>query len=421
MNMVNESRLPPHSGKQHLYITNWKKLLKIVSLGPNNVKRGYWGPVGKVQQNKMPCTKPLVRTVIKHEERIISLNTFLTRIGENFEYKANEQEQKWKEIRLKKLLKEENAQLIPCGHCAGCKLTKRSSWANRMEMELPYHENAWFLTITYNDENIPYRGTWDTYTGELIIENYSLKYDDIQKFWKNLRRYIEYHKLGDSKKMMYYAAGEYGGETHRPHYHAIVYDLPIKKDDLKEYKRKQGAIYYNCKWIEKIWNKGYVVLSPATWNAMSYTAGYTTKKIYGKEGKEFYENLGITPEDCWMSTKPAIGAQYYYDHAAEIYDKDQIMLKNGKICKPPRYFDKLFDLEHSNSKPLNDAESKEIEDITQKAESEELKAIKRERRRIANDALFAQLKQTGLTMQEYYNLKDKKMQERMKKLIRKEI
>lgn len=122
-----------------------------------------------------------------------------------------------------------------------------------------------------------------------------------------------------------------------------------------------------------------------------------------------------------MSKSPAIGARYYYDHAAEIYEKDKIQLKNGKVCKPPRYFDKLFDLEHSEAKPLSDKEMEEIEDTTIKAESEEMKAIKRERRRIANDALFAQLKQTGLTMQEYYNLKDAKMQERFKKLIREEI
>jgi hypothetical protein len=131
--------------------------------------------------------------------------------------------------------------------------------------------------------------------------------------------------------------------------------------------------------------------------------------------------MGILPEKCVMSKNPAIGKKYYEEHKDEIYKKDSIYLKNGRSCKPPRYFDKLFDLEHSHSGPLSNAESEEIEETTEKAESEELKAIKRERRRIANDALFAQLKQTGLTMQEYYTLKDAKMQERMRKLIRNEV
>ena len=367
----------------------------------------------------MPCTRPLVRTVINRQERVVSLKAYLSKTGERLEFEANPKQQKWNEQWIKKLLKEQNAQLLPCGHCPGCKMATAASWANRMEMELPYHENAWFLTLTYDNENVPYRTTWDTLTGEVITENLSLCYEDMQKFWKRLRRYIEYHEKGTGK-LMYFQAGEYGGQTHRPHYHAIVYDLPIKQEDLKVYKKARGYTYYNCKWLEKIWGMGHVILAPAEWRSMAYTARYTTKKIYGKDGKKFYEELGIMPEQCLMSKKPAIGAQYYYDHAAEIYDKDQIQLKNGKICKPPRYFDKLFDIDHG-AKPLTDEEVQKIEDITEKAESEELKAIKRERRRIANDALFAQLKQTGLTMQEYYNLKDKKMQERMSKLIRTEV
>lgn len=95
-------------------------------------------------------------------------------------------------------------------------------------MELPYHENAWFLTLTYDNENIPYRMTWDEGTGEVLVENYSLNYEDMKAFWKRLRRYLEYHEL-DKGKLMYFQCGEYGGKTHRPHYHAIVYDLPIEK------------------------------------------------------------------------------------------------------------------------------------------------------------------------------------------------
>lgn len=288
-------------------------------------------------------------------------------------------------------------------------------------MELPYHKNAWFLTLTYDNENIPYRMTWDEGTGEVLVENYSLNYEDMKAFWKRLRRYLEYHELNKGK-LMYFQCGEYGGKTHRPHYHAIVYDLPIEKDDMKEYKRKNGAIYYNVDWITKIWGKGHVVIAPAEWKAMAYTARYTTKKVYGKKGKKFYEEMGILPEKCNMSLKPAIGTQYYYEHAAEIYERDKIQLKNGRICKPPRYFDKLFDLEHSNAKPLTESEMESIEETIEKAESSELKAIKRERRRKANDALFAKLqKNNGLTMQEYYNKEEQKIQERFKKLIREEI
>ena len=307
-----------------------------------------------------------------------------------------------------------------------------------MEMELPYHDNAWFLTLTYDNENVPWSYNQglgvNKKTGEIIIENLTLNYEDMQKFWKRLRRYMDYHGLtkyettidenGKERKVSttrYYQAGEYGSQTHRPHYHAIVYDLPIKPEELKIYKQKTGFRYYNVDWLTKLWGMGHVVVAPAEWKNMAYTARYTTKKIYGKDAKKYYEELGVQPERCMMSKNPAIGMKYYEDHKDEIYAKDEIQLKNGKRCKPPRYFDKLFDLEHSNSKPLSEAESEGIEDTIVKAESEELKAIKRERRRIANDALFTQLKQTGLNMQEYYDLKDKKNQEKFKKLIREEV
>lgn len=360
----------------------------------------------------MSCTKPLVRL---STGQIIGVKTYLTRNGQYYQNLANSKEELWNEKRLLKMIREEEASLLPCGHCAGCKLAASAAWANRMEMELPYHQNAWFLTLTYDNENAPYRMTWDDLTGEVLTENLSLRYEDMQLFWKRLRDHIRYHKKSIGN-LMYFQAGEYGGKTHRPHYHAIVYDLPIKQEDLKVYKKKNGAVYYNCAWIDKLWGLGFVVIAPAEWKAMAYTARYTTKKVYGKEGKEFYEGLGIIPEKCDMSK--GIGKRYYEEHAEKIYADDKIQLKNGKICKPPRYFDKMFDRDHL---PLNEKECGELEEVIEKAESDELKAIKRERRRLANDALFSQLKQSSISLQEYYTLKELKNQEKMKKLIRTEI
>jgi hypothetical protein len=62
---------------------------------------------------------------------------------------------------------------------------------------------------------------------------------------------LEYHER-NTGKLMYYQAGEYGSQTHRPHYHAIVYDLPIKPEELKIYKQKNGFRYYNVEWLTKL-------------------------------------------------------------------------------------------------------------------------------------------------------------------------
>lgn len=380
------------------------------------------GPIGKeMQRNNMACTRPLVRVPTKDGDyRIVSLKGYIEHTGLYINQNADKKTQARNEKKIKEQLKNENAQLLPCGHCPACKMAAASSWANRMELELQYHENAWFITLTYDEEHVPLRAVWSEETGEIYTENYSLKYEDMQNFWKKLRRHIEYHKK-NCGQLMYFQCGEYGGKTHRPHYHAIVYDLPIKQEELKIYKKKNGAVYYNVDWITKLWGLGYVVIAPAEWKAMAYTARYTTKKVYGKEGKEFYNELGILPEKCNMSKRPAIGARYFEEHSKEIYENDKIQLKNGKMCKPPRYFDKLYDAQ-CLKKPLSESEVEDIELITEKAESDELKAIKRKRRKLANDALFAKLKQNnGLTLQEYYNKEDQLIQDKFKKLIRNEI
>ena len=190
----------------------------------------------------MSCTRPLVRIPTRDGDyRVVSLKGYLNHSGKNLEIIADKKRQNLNEKKIKELIKDQKAQLLPCGQCPGCKMAAASSWANRMELELPYHQNAWFITFTYDDDNIPYRMTWDEGTGEVLVENYSLRYEDMQKFWKRLRRYMEYHKINNGK-LMYFQCGEYGGKTHRPHYHAIVYDIPFTKEDLKVYKKKT-ALY----------------------------------------------------------------------------------------------------------------------------------------------------------------------------------
>ena len=383
----------------------------------------------------MSCAKPNIRIYSKTDEKdfFAPLSWYLEHGKKHSGPPDSTATQRRRERELKKMIKTGTAILCPCKKCNGCIMDRGKSWANRMEMELPYHKQAWFLTITYDNDHVPKSYNQglgiNPETGEIEIENLTLNYDDLEKFWKRLRRWLEYHGRaiyteykGQTKNdLMYYAGGEYGGKTHRPHYHAIVYGLDIKPEELKEYKRARGKVYYTCDWLTKIWGKGYIVVGAAEWESMAYTARYVTKKAFGPNAKEYYASLAVVPENSRMSKTPAIGWRYYQDHAPEIYAKDSIQLKNGKKCKPPTYFDKLFDLQHSNAKPLSTEESEAIEDLIIKAESEELKAIKRERRRIANDALFTKLQQTGLTMQEYYELKDKKNQEKFKQLIREEI
>ena len=44
---------------------------------------------------------------------------------------------------------------VPCGKCIGCRIAKRKEWSLRMLHELTYHPQSSFITLTYDDYNLP--------------------------------------------------------------------------------------------------------------------------------------------------------------------------------------------------------------------------------------------------------------------------
>ena len=112
---------------------------------------------------------------------------------------------------------------IPCGKCIGCRMDYSRSWADRMT----YHvfgkeDSSWFLTLTYDDVHLEDLEHSDNY------DLYSLNYDDMSVFIKNLR-----NKFRDCS-IDFYFAGEYGDLQFRPHFHLILYGVPL--DDLELWK-----------------------------------------------------------------------------------------------------------------------------------------------------------------------------------------
>nr|CAI9750592.1 replication initiation protein [Microvirus sp.] len=249
---------------------------------------------------------------------------------------------------------------IPCGRCIGCRLEYSRQWANRCLLELQYHDSAYFVTLTYNDEAVPRRIYSDEKTGE-VHEAMSLQKKDFQLFMKRLRR-----RFSDDK-IRFFAAGEYGGNTFRPHYHAILFGLHL--DDLQLYKpSKDGFNYYTSEKLQKVWDtscfsgricyseckgsttpltsRGFVVVANVSWDTCAYVARYVTKKLVGFDG-EFYDQHNIEKPFSLMSRKPGIGRQYYDEHE-DLYDYTYINVATedgGKKFRPPKYFDRLKSLD----------------------------------------------------------------------------
>lgn len=146
---------------------------------------------------------------------------------------------------------------VPCGSCPECKKKKLNQWCFRLKNEFRSTRFSVFVTLTYDDDHLKYF-VGDTFmTSREIFKNKvfndyepCLCKKDLQNFFRRIR------KAGYSIK--YYAIGEYGEKTSRPHYHAIIFsdDLDFTKVDLSRFwdqgfiklgSVSDGSIKYVCK------------------------------------------------------------------------------------------------------------------------------------------------------------------------------
>lgn len=200
--------------------------------------------------------------------------------------------------------------VVGCGRCVPCLRKKQIDWCFRLGHELTNSSSACFLTLTYNDENIP-----------ISSGGYSLVRSDFQKFMKRLRKHA------NTTKIKYYACGEYGDKTERPHYHAIVFNLPRPFE----------------KYIDKAWKLGHVHIGTVTESSIFYTTKYALKGLRRRRSEQVDE-LGREPQFQLMSNGLGIGyikstiVEYLKTNGSKL-----LTVPGGHKKKLPRYYiDKMF-------------------------------------------------------------------------------
>ena len=209
---------------------------------------------------------------------------------------------------------------VPCGQCMACRLNYGREWSLRICHEMLYHKKSCFLTLTYDDEHLP--------------DNNSLDKDDIQRFFKRLRKNTD-------EPLRYFCSGEYGDTFGRPHYHYIIFGLSCDDDVFlgKHFSKKAGGYY--CKMKE--WPYGHCFVGEVTPDSAAYVARYQLKKVKGKQSKKYYEEKGIIPEFALMSRNPGIGACFVDEHRNFLREKYGVNFK-GTLMKQPRYYEnRIFD------------------------------------------------------------------------------
>lgn len=247
---------------------------------------------------------------------------------------------------------------IPCGKCLSCRDDQARSWAVRATCEsLLYDEKKnWFLTLTYDDANLP-------------CTNYpTLCRDDITAFNKRLRSHFS-DTYGEDC-IRFFGCGEYGGKTYRPHYHEIIYNCDIRDLDFVG-RNFRGDEYYTSKKFEDLWGKGFITLAHFSYDTAAYVARYVEKKRFGP-ASEWYRENDVLSEFTISPRRPGLGRDYIENHFQSVYTasddllngdvsdvRDKLILPGGKIAKPPRY----FDLVYANSNFQNSLNMAIIKDV----------------------------------------------------------
>lgn len=234
---------------------------------------------------------------------------------------------------------------LPCGNCLGCRLEYSRQWAVRCSLESKKWNHNYFVTLTYDNEHVPIstHQRINKETGEVDTNIVmTLVPDDLKNFMKRLRTYS--NREYGSEEIRFFACGEYGPLNMRPHYHLILFNCPLP--DLVFEKSENGYTYYRSPFLEKVWKRGFVLVTDFSFDTSAYVARYMLKKHKGKDAS-FYEEHGIVPEFTRCSRRPGIGKYYFDENRDKIYDFDTVIISNGKgsplKLKPPKYYDRLFD------------------------------------------------------------------------------
>lgn len=224
---------------------------------------------------------------------------------------------------------------VPCGTCIGCRSDQGRDWAIRLMHESTQTYPSFFITLTYDEQNLP--GQWP----DDERPRGTLSPDDLSVFFKRLRK-------SSSLPVRYYACGEYGSSGDRPHYHAALFGMRLL--DRTQIGTRKGYPVFRSATLEKAWGNGSTEITSLSWKSASYVAGYVQKKARTKANPTNHlrvcpdsgEIVELCPEFARMSRRPGIGKKWLEKYWQDVYPRDFVFM-DGTPFKPPRYYDKLME------------------------------------------------------------------------------
>jgi len=216
---------------------------------------------------------------------------------------------------------------VACGRCIGCRIDRARDWQIRLIHESTLHASSVFATLTYDDEHLPSDGS--------LVER------DMQLFFKRLRK-----SRPERHIPMFYCA-EYGDQTLRPHYHAIIFGVDFP--DKVRHSGEGANTLYRSDELAKLWGKGFVSFGSVTPESCRYVADYVFKRFSGDVADAKYSRIDpgtgelyqVTPEYGRMSRRPAIGMRHYDRFKSDYFPSDFAVVKGSSRPVPRAYTVKL--------------------------------------------------------------------------------
>lgn len=214
---------------------------------------------------------------------------------------------------------------VACGKCPNCRKRRTSAWAFRLQQEEKRSVSSHFVTLTYATATVP------------ITENanLSLKKSDLQDFFKRLRKL-------HTAKLKYYAVGEYGGQTKRPHYHLILFNAELLK-------------------VEQEWWHGTITGGTVTGASIAYTLKYISKNptVPAFDSDDREREFGLMSKGLGDNY---LTPQMKKWHHADPYNRMYCNLTDGKKIAMPRYYkEKIYNDHRRKAIGLQSAKEKELQ------------------------------------------------------------
>jgi len=212
-----------------------------------------------------------------------------------------------------------------CGQCIECRLAYSREWAIRITHEQQMHKVSCMLNLTYNDDWLPEHG--------------QLFKDDLQRFFKRLR------KAGF--KFRYVASGEYGDLSRRPHFHIALFGVDFS-NDRSRFGSSNGDHTFTSATVTKLWPRGNHLIGSLNFESAAYIARYILKKIKGLQKPDplYVDDATgevVLPNPEFLIMSKGIGRSWFRDFfMTDVFPHASVITAQGTKAPVPRFYKTLL-------------------------------------------------------------------------------